>query len=83
MSFDSINTTENRSFTRSYYLQFFVIKMIYRRMCQKETTIIHHKKKVLKGRRANGGYSTGVPPLPIPNREVKPRSADGTAFVGE
>ena len=22
-------------------------------------------------------------PLPIPNREVKPNSADGTAFVGE
>ena len=25
-----------------------------------------------------GGYSGGVPPLPIPNREVKPSSADGT-----
>ena len=25
-----------------------------------------------------GGYSGGVPPLPIPNREVKPASADGT-----
>ena len=30
-----------------------------------------------------GGYSDGVPPLPIPNREVKPFSADGTAKVGE
>ena len=31
-----------------------------------------------------GGYSDGVPPLPIPNREVKPVSADGTAYkVGE
>ena len=30
-----------------------------------------------------GGYSTRVPPLPIPNREVKPRHADGTAKVGE
>ncbi len=30
-----------------------------------------------------GGYSEGVPPLPIPNREVKPLSADGTAKVGE
>ena len=31
-----------------------------------------------------GGYSVGVPPLPIPNREVKPDCADGTAvFVGE
>ena len=27
----------------------------------------------------SGGYSTGVPPLPIPNREVKPGHADGTA----
>jgi len=26
-----------------------------------------------------GGYSGGAPPLPIPNREVKPASADGTA----
>ena len=32
-----------------------------------------------------GGYSGGVPPLPIPNREVKPSCADGTAEqnVGE
>ena len=27
----------------------------------------------------SGGYSAGVPPLPIPNREVKPVRADGTA----
>ena len=26
-----------------------------------------------------GDYSIGVPPLPIPNREVKPGHADGTA----
>ncbi len=25
-----------------------------------------------------GGFSEGVPPLPIPNREVKPLCADGT-----
>jgi hypothetical protein len=30
-----------------------------------------------------GDYSGRVPPLPIPNREVKPASADGTAKVGE
>ena len=30
-----------------------------------------------------GGYSGGVPPLPIPNREVKPARADGTAQAGE
>ena len=27
--------------------------------------------------------SGGVPPLPIPNREVKPARADGTASAGE
>ena len=27
----------------------------------------------------SGGYSAGAPPLPIPNREVKPGRADGTA----
>ena len=29
-----------------------------------------------------GGYIVGVPPLPIPNREVKPYKADGTAVKG-
>jgi len=29
--------------------------------------------------RISGGYSVRVPPLPIPNREVKPDNADGTA----
>ena len=33
--------------------------------------------------RYSGDYSTKVPPLPIPNREVKLRHADGTAQVGE
>ena len=28
----------------------------------------------------SGGYCGGVPPLPIPNREVKPVCADGTAM---
>ena len=37
----------------------------------------------VKDRDIQGGYSTGDPPLPIPNREVKPRHADGTAQVGE
>ena len=31
----------------------------------------------------SGGYSGGVPPLPIPNREVKPVCADGTAHPRE
>ena len=29
-----------------------------------------------------GGYSQGETPLPIPNREVKPLYADGTACAG-
>ena len=29
-----------------------------------------------------GDYSLGVTPLPIPNREVKPQRADGTACAG-
>ena len=33
--------------------------------------------------RDSGGYSGGVPPLPIPNREVKPARADGTAHPWE
>ena len=33
-------------------------------------------------RRDKGGYSGGEPPLTIPNREVKPSSADGTALHG-
>ena len=28
-----------------------------------------------------GGYSAGVPPLPIPNREVKPDHADGNELA--
>ena len=28
-----------------------------------------------------GGYSSEVPPLPIPNREVKLTNADGTAVI--
>ena len=32
-----------------------------------------------KGQVIQGGHCAGVPPLPIPNREVKPGCADGTA----
>ncbi len=31
-------------------------------------------------KRYSGGYSSEVPPLPIPNREVKLTHADGTAI---
>ena len=37
--------------------------------------IFHFQLSIL----LNGVYSDGDPPLPIPNREVKPVSADGTA----
>ncbi len=37
-------------------------------------------KRYLVRQRLVGGYSEGEPPLTIPNREVKPFSADGTAF---
>ena len=36
----------------------------------------------MKHRVLLGGYSSEVPPLPIPNREVKLTNADGTAYLG-
>ena len=36
--------------------------------------------KVEVSKETSGGYCGGVPPLPIPNREVKPTYADGTAM---
>ena len=36
--------------------------------------LVVRNQKILKG-----VYNQGDPPLPIPNREVKPLSADGTA----
>ena len=36
----------------------------------------------MKHRGLLGGYSSEVPPLPIPNREVKLTHADGTAYLG-
>ena len=41
------------------------------------------RKRARNERRHSGGDSVRVPPLPIPNREVKPHRADGTAKVGE
>ena len=38
------------------------------------------RREVIKHWKYLGGYSVGVPPLPIPNREVKPDCADGTAM---
>ena len=44
------------------------------RQCSSELCI------ALTLQRFSGGYCSGVPPLPIPNREVKPACADGTAM---
>ena len=41
-----------------------------------------HSFDKLKQRVLLGGYSSEVPPLPIPNREVKLTNADGTAYLG-
>ena len=43
---------------------------------QRVRTAELEKAKVLLG-----GYSSEVPPLPIPNREVKLTNADGTAVI--
>ena len=39
-------------------------------------------KKIQVKQGSLGGYSSEVPPLPIPNREVKLTHADGTAYLG-
>ena len=41
-----------------------------------------HGSDRLEHRVLLGGYSSEVPPLPIPNREVKLTHADGTAYLG-
>ena len=60
-------------------------KKIYRssQLCQilKEIGFVYIEYTNYKEK--NGGYSEGEPPLTIPNREVKPFSADGTAFRWE
>ena len=42
-----------------------------------------NKETGRKTKRLVGGYSMEAPPLPIPNREVKLHSADGTAVWWE
>ena len=41
-----------------------------------------HSSDIMERRVLLGGYSSEVPPLPIPNREVKLTNADGTAYLG-
>ena len=40
----------------------------------------HVTRYLMVGKNKSGGYCGGVPHLPIPNREVKPTCADGTAM---
>ena len=40
-----------------------------------QLSIVNYVSKI-----TSGGYCGRVPPLPIPNREVKPACADGTAM---
>ena len=47
--------------------------------CQRYTAVVP-LGDVLSAGEIKGGYCGGVPPLPIPNREVKPACADGTAM---
>ncbi len=41
-----------------------------------------HASDALKTPRVSGDHTARVPPVPIPNTEVKPRWADGTARAG-
>ena len=50
---------------------------------ERKVIIYHLSVSVFHLTKHSGGYNTGAPPLPIPNREVKPGRADGTAQVGE
>ena len=63
--------------------------LIARTLSQRKDTLKRSRKEVLSSlpwsflsSKICGGYSGGVPPLPIPNREVKPVIADGSALSG-
>ena len=47
----------------------------------------HHVEHIIprrvRGSKLYGDHIDGDPPLPIPNRDVKPVGADGTAKAGE
>ena len=67
----------------------FFTKKVFRRgvlLIRREALLLPILVKNITCARAGkgiaGGYSEGEPPLPIPNREVKPLSADGTAPEG-
>lgn len=48
---------------------------------KKEIRILFRRLRNAGGTKSLGWYGTGDPPLPIPNREVKPCRADGTGVT--
>ena len=50
------------------------------RQQNKTNNLSTRQLKTCQLKNTSGGYCGGVPPLPIPNREVKPTCADGTAM---
>ena len=59
------------------------VAFAFAQICQPYTALTLSPPKGGRGVTYSGGYSGGVPPLPIPNREVKPARADGTAHPWE
>ena len=55
----------------------WIVKGVRKRILRSELFSFHSS---LSEAKHSGGYCGGVPPLPIPNREVKPACADGTAM---
>ena len=49
-------------------------------LCMMSIVYVAYRFDWFSGREIYGGYCGGVPPLPIPNRAVKPACADGTAM---
>ena len=49
-----------------------------RKFKSKSCAVVRVQRRPIKKFTLCGGYGLGVPPVPIPNTEVKPFSADGT-----
>ena len=65
--------------------EFYDVLLVEIRHLIRLTGILLHQESTVGKERSqlnvmSGGYCGGVPPLPIPNREVKPACADGTAM---
>ena len=71
----------SKSSSTNYPNGFLKILSHLRYMSKVQWIWYHSKTNQLK-QGSLGGYSSEVPPLPIPNREVKLTNADGTAYLG-